>query len=553
MEGTDDFSGETMQSAYLVKNPMMQEEATVLWVNNHVISACPFDGPNNKEFEFRNQISVMFWHVFHCSVYSLSFNREGELPFVPVPYTLGQKEIPLVFGGKNDFASPYADPNKKKFTRALDWLMENVFDVSPHFYGDNGQCRGYRIKEGIFECMFEVRPRTVRDLLMRIRYCKPHYTRENLFGKTIEELCIKRSKNTLKIPVHDLSSFNRNTSREAIKRYRQILDRLTPNTISLRPILKEIAKYSHYSKRSVRYRVIAMQSNLLTFLSRDFQLVEKERLIIRYYPVYRAAGLGGRLFEEMGGFQNLSRSLKQQSHCVGHNVDIQSSQLNILKMEFARNKIPCRILNEMRSVSDFADMFNLPKDVIKICFYGMMFSIGKSMTASAVSNSQAIKAIKKSIHASCRKKAFKQFDGTVIPYRELNEITKKIVDAECEKIRVRWVEETQSIVSGLEALCEKYISSARKCGEGFVLTNCVGARYSWTEVTTDVRKKILSHMITGIETDILFTAIEENNVKEVYSFEHDGALLSRARLASDRIKFVKKPFDSNSKQLVTNL
>lgn len=549
-----------MQSAYLVKNPMLQEYDTVLWVNKNVVSACPFNGPDHKEFEFRKQISVMFWHVLHCSLYSTDFRDNNVLPFIPVPVELGRCELPYVFGGSGEYAAH--SPSAKRgsgFIRALDWLMDNVFDTSPYFYGDKGKCRGYRIKEGIFECMFAVRPRSVQDLLTKIRYCKPHFTKGDLYGKTIEEICVKKSKVALKIPSHDLSAFNRNTSRSAVKRYREVLDRLTPNTITLRPILEEIAKYSHFTKKSVRYRVIAMQSNLNTFLTRDFTLIEKERLIIRYYPVYRVSKVGGRLFEESGGFQNLSRGLKQRSYCVGHNVDMQSSQLNILKMEFARNKIPCRMLDEIKSVSDFADMFNLPKDIIKICFYGMMFSIGRSMLPSAIIDSQAMKSIRKGLYAPCREKARRRLYKNNPHLKKINSRAididaEKLVTRESERIRERWVRETQSIVVGLEALCDKYIASARKSGDGFVLTNSVGARFDWSgEIDSDIRKKILSHMITGIETHLLFTAIEENNVKEIYSFEHDGALLSRARLASDKVKFVKKPFDSSAKQLVTNL
>ncbi|AXG66603.1 hypothetical protein JA13_200 [Dickeya phage vB_DsoM_JA13] len=284
-------------------------------------------------------------------------------------------------------------------------------------------------------------------------------------------------------------------------------------------------------------------------------MVERSRLIIKYYPTYRASGLGGRLFEESGGFQNLPRALKQRAYCVGHNVDMQSSQLNILKMELQRHKIHCRMLNETNSISDFANQFNLPKEITKICFYGMMFSIGGTMRRSAIADSQAMKSIRASVRKECRSRALRRLSRAgKVRFEDLEHLTEKLISSECERIRERWERETHSIVVSLEALCEAYIKSARKSGDGFVLTNAVGARYSWSgEITSEIRKRILSHMITGIETDLLFSAIEENRVKHVYSFEHDGALLSSARLRSDRIKFVKKPFDSSAKQLVTNL
>lgn len=546
-----------MQTAYLIKNPMLQEYDTVHWVNEHVISACPYDGPKQKEYEFRRQISVFFWHLVHCSVYNKVFRDKNELAFIPVPYSIGHKELPLVFGTSSGYGAKatYAKRTETVFSRSLDWLMENIVIASPYSYGADGKSRAFKIREEIFDGMYPIRPKSAKDILTKIRYCKPHFTKGDMVGKTIEKICVKRSKKHLTPPVHDLRSFDRNTQRKAVKRYREVLERLSPNTISLRPIVNEIAKYSHYSRKSMRARVVLLHSNLMAFLSNDFTLVELDRLIIKYYPTYRVSKLGGRLFEESGGFQNLPRAIKQRSHCVGHNVDMQSSQLNILKMELQRHKIPCRLLNETNSISDFADKFNLPKEITKVCFYGMMFSIGGTMRRSAVADSQAMKSIRSSLRKECRSKAMRRLAKKgKIRNTDLEVLTTKFVDVESENVRERWERETQSIVVGLEALCESYISSARKSGDGFVLTNAVGARFGWSgEVDSEVRKRVLSHMITGIETDILFTAIEENDVKRVYSFEHDGALLSRCRLKSDRIKFVKKPFDTSAKQFAANL
>lgn len=134
------------------------------------------------------------------------------------------------------------------------------------------------------------------------------------------------------------------------------------------------------------------------------------------------------------------------------------------------------------------------------------------------------------------------------------DLARKLMVKETFRIRDIWNKENESLTLALEALCDTYISKARKAKENSVLTNAVGVRFSWRSDSIDykVRKQILSHMITGIETKLLFDMILSNDVK-VFSFEHDGALISRAKVSSKDIEWVRKPFDETSYQYFKNL
>lgn len=551
-----------MQEAYIIKKPMFQEYETIAWVNKNVVYACPYNGPKKKEFEFRKQISHFFWHIIHCSMYSKKKKSHtiNDLPYVPFPSELGRKKLPMVFGGFGEYEGKSWEvaKTKKNFWRALDWLQEHVLDYTGYIFGNYGRSRSYRIKLEILNKMYPYQVRSAQYIFSRARFCDPLLTRMDNLGHTIKEMLDSKGLTDLPFPNHDLSAIDRNTGRQTRKLYNTVLKRQAPNTITIIPILQELAKLSHYHKASVRSKVILMYANLMSVLHSGFSVVDREKMIISYYPRYLVGNIGGRLFEIGGGFQNMPKGLKQQSHCVGYNVDMRSSQLNIIKIELKKNNINCPLLDQVSSVGDFAEMFGMSRDETKTCFYGTVFSMGRSMQRSSWAQSSPIKVLKENKRKEHHKRALSvimRTEDEPISMKNIVTAREALLDRSIEKVRAHWEEVTMPIVQALETLCDCYVSKARKSGDGYIATNAVGMRYWWQdkEPAFQIRKKILSHMITGIEAKFLFDAILENDVKQVYSFEHDGALLSKPDLISTGIEFAQKPFADGVSQMFQNL
>lgn len=545
---------------FIIKNPAYQEHFTVDWVRKNVIFACPYDGPVEREWEFREQISTFFWHIVHCTLYNSKFKNVKRLPSIPFAWAFGVQKLPMVFGtsGTHGARSKYTEKSKTTFSRALEWLRENVLDVSGYKYGAAGsECRKFRIKSAIFDGMYPYEPRTPEEIFGKVRYCSPNFLRNTPVGKTITELLATKSVNALGVPSHDLDSLDRNTDRAARKLYKEVLEQQEPIALTLLPIAEELSRLSHFLSPQARSRYRLVFSNTMKILSGNFQCHNLDEMKISYLPTYRVSPVGGRLYECGGGFQNMPRSIKERCHIKGYNHDMKSSQLNILKLEFERNNIRCASIRDHQSVAEFGAPFGLSKDDTKVCFYATVFSIGQALHSKSCWHSEPLRVIAKSKRSECIQKAAKQLGKKRKDHSMITPVIKlarKFMVKETDRVRDTWNKENESLTLALESLCDAYISKARKAKENSVLANAVGVRFVWKtgEIDYKIRKQILSHMITGIETKFLFDMILSNGVK-VFSFEHDGALISRARVSSEGIEFVRKPFDEDSYQYFKNL
>lgn len=545
---------------FIIKNPAYQELSTVEWVRKHVIFACPYDGPEEREWEFRDQISTFFWHILHCTLYNSKFKNVKRLPAIPFPFVMGSQKLPLVFGSGSEYAakSKLTGKSSTSFTRALDWLRENVLDVSGYKFGAAGsECRTFRIKREVFEGMYPHCPKTPDDILRKTRYCSPKFLRSTPIGKTLTDILAKKSVNALGLPSHDLESLDRNTDRAARKLYKEVLSRQEPITLTLLPIAEELSRLSNFFSMQGRSRYRLVFSNTMNILSGNFTCHSLDEMKISYLPTYRVSPVGGRLYECGGGFQNMPRSIKERCHIKGYNHDMKSSQLNILKLEFERNNIRCNSIRDFKNVAQFGEPYGLSKDDTKVCFYATVFSIGQALHSKSCWHSEPLRVIAKSKRAECIRRAAKQLNKKhrdISMIKPVVELARKLMVKETFRIRDIWNKENESLTLALEALCDAYISKARKAKENLVLTNAVGVRFTWRSDSIDykTRKQILSHMITGIETKLLFDMILSNDVK-VFSFEHDGALISKAKVMSKDIEWVRKPFDETSYQYFKNL
>lgn len=545
---------------FIIKNPAYQEHFTVEWVRKNVIFACPYDGPEDREWEFREQVSTFFWHIVHCTLYNSKFKNVKRLPSIPFAWVFGIQKLPMVFGsaGSHGSSSRYSEKSRTKFSRALEWLKENVLDVSGYKFGAAGSaCREFRIKRAIFDGMYPYSPKTPEEIFGKVRYCSPNFLRNTPVGKTLADILQKKSVEALGKPSHDFDSLDRNRDREVRKLYKDVLDKQDPLSITLLPVVEELSRLSKFTSAQAKARHRLVFSNTMGILAGNFTCHSVDEMKISYLPTYRVSPVGGRLYECGGGFQNFPRSLKERCHIRGYNHDMRSSQLNILKMEFERNNIRCSSIQNYKSVADFGEPYGLSKDDTKVCFYATVFSIGQALNAKSCWHSEPLRVIAKSKRTECIHRAAKQLgkkyrDSSMI--EPVIKLARKLMVKETNRIRDVWNKENETLTLALEELCEKYISKARKAKENSVLTNAVGVRFAWPteEIDYKIRKQILSHMITGIETKLLFDMILSNGVR-VYSFEHDGALISRAKVSSEGIEFVRKPFDETSYQYFKNL
>lgn len=524
--------------ARLVTNPTYQELAPLVWVRDNVVNKCPYDGPEKQEQEFRRQVNLFFWHVLQSSIYPTKRKKFEKFGTVWVPFSrkLGVKELPMVFGCENALRGPVGprwERTEKHFSRALEWIVANVMDYKKHIkktVATPGRCREFRIKSKCLSAMYPNRPKSSRELLELTRFYSPLKAVQERFGQTILEMISASANKPFKPRKHDLAGgdarygLKSNRDRAARKLYSAVLKKIGPNEIAIDPILDYLTVKSFSSTRRAQKQYHQVMSCLQAILSGPIQIVSEAPLIIRYYPAYTIAKVGGRLFEQGGGFQSFPAVLKQASSVVGENWDMASSQLNIIRKEFADNGIECSFLDEIHSVNDIVDKLlkanpnntRLSKKLVKICFYGTLFSADY---LSKTPRSSAVMALRPH-------------------FKSLSEVYDFVES---------WNIDCKSFIIALQQLCAIYSKRFRFTNEGMMLTCDTGAKYVLDHdqcvSSRKVRRRTMSHCISGIESNHLFEAILNGNVELVYSLEHDGALLkSKGEIKSAKAKFVIKKF-----------
>ncbi|AWY08487.1 hypothetical protein HOT49_gp222 [Erwinia phage vB_EamM_Alexandra] len=517
-----------MASPYLVKNPTYQEMFPIQWVQHHVVYACPYDGPKKFEAEYRRQINLFFWHVLQLSIYTPTKSKQRNAKFgevwTPFPSTFGRKVLPMVFGVKSQRGGPVS-PNFAKtdqhFSRALDWLLENVLEYKSHIFkvGKAGVCRRFRIKPGVLGCMYPENPQTSKDLLSVTRLYSPLRLVNEQYGQTIKDMLEEAVKKPFKWPRHDLTALCSNRDREAKKLYTSVLNKLAPNEILIDPILAYLEHKSYMKSQRSQGQYHHVLSSLQSILSGPVQIVREHPLTIRYMPVYRLAKIGGRLFEKGGGFQSFPAELKQECSAIGTNWDMSSSQLNILLRELETHGIHCSFMDDVTSVDDIAHRNDLPKAATKICFYATLFSMGQ-------------------LAISYKSRVFQELTNH-IEFRKVFDFLRK------------WNNNALPLSVALKSLTDIYIDSVRETKHGEKTLTCKsGVKYDLKKarISERRRRKVLNHIFSGIESECLFRLIvDDTQVKHVYSLEHDGALMETVgdSVHSDGALFLKKQFSDH--------
>lgn len=311
-----------------------------------------------------------------------------------------------------------------------------------------------------------------------------------------------------------------NTNSSTVRAYKKRIDtqlkRMKPVMVDIYALVKAfVAEYNLAALNPSRQQALYCQTmtSIFTILAkhRNTNSAKGTRngisYTIEYYPRYKMADIGGRIFEIGGGIQFLKSSIRSKCR-YGYDYDLESSQLNILK-ELGRKhgvKIPNLDLNELAKDMSVGGV-KVSKSDIKPPFYGIVFGAGNISTTS-------LKMLKADLRVSDDK-----FNRIVAIFRE----------------------KTRALRDAIKQLVDKLMKSDIWVIQGkatYHCVNCLGltfktnyGRYHLLNKTRKAvesrdKRRILAHIIQGIEMDKVLKLVEHTGV-QVSSFEHDGVLVMR--------------------------
>lgn len=228
---------------------------------------------------------------------------------------------------------------------------------------------------------------------------------------------------------------------------------------------------------------------------RGCKLVTSVPLVVEYFPEYQLARRGTRSFEMNGGFQAL-KSVIKWAVFEGYNYDIKSSQLTILRYELERYGIKCKRMTKITK-KKIMRRFNVDQKVAKLLIYTLIYSLGE----------------------------FRKHKGSAA-FRTLCELygySEAVTKAD------EWIEFVRPVRKALKKLVARYLDEHVNCpGRGWAIRNAVRQSYmvNPSKITASVRRRVLSHMIQGIESKAVYESILANP-GICGSIEHDGLVSNK--------------------------
>jgi len=233
-------------------------------------------------------------------------------------------------------------------------------------------------------------------------------------------------------------------------------------------------------------------------------VISNNPFIVEYYPKYKVAATSGRLFEVGCGVQNLPQKLKQKS-LIGYNLDLVSSQLNIVKI-YATEYLKYSDIG-FESVDDIVYHLEINREYAKKVLYGTLFNAG-------------------TVSTSPKNTVFK-------------ELSSFYGEEKSKEVLTKWKTVGRKFILIIKKLCEKF-----KTLEDFVITkknrkkylkNRVGILLDLSKID---EKQILSHIIQGLETSYLLEVININQ-GHIAALEHDGFVTQQKDIAEPEIDYLK--------------
>lgn len=438
-----------------------------------------YDGTLKHKETWIEHTRILLAHIFACS---LNRNKD-EIKWISIPIA------------NKDFLKkiPQALNPKLGHTRGLDVLVAlDIIKLMPHNI-ENHKCTKLKISERVYS--------SIREFLLNSEFEIRSYQINGGFN-LFEEIKKRGKKEVLKRPTHDLSNlYNYNgrvrQSSELINNYKESLKKLAPVRVNIDAIIEYIKDVrrkitndrgvgNQKSLESNTTRMWQAEATLLNILG-DYKLISKNPFIVEYYPKYKVAATGGRLFEVGCGVQNLPQKLKQKS-LVGYNYDLVSSQLNIVKF-YATKYLGYSDIG-FESIDDIVYHLDINREYAKKVLYGTLFNAGTVSTSPK---------------------------NTVF-----QELSSFYGEEKSKEVLTKWKTVGRKFILIIKKLCEKF-----KTSEDFVITKKNGKKYLKNRVgiLLDLskidKKQILSHIIQGFESSYLLKVININQ-GQIAALEHDG-------------------------------
>lgn len=426
-----------------------------------------------KSPPFYKDISRFLMHLIcNCYLYTKERGDDDFTKYVPIPSKLGKDKLPHVFK-----QSKYLG-----YDRALELLKQKgIIKIKSYNY-NNHKCRQFALSKEYLNKWFDDNKKSYmnkQDRFLRLDTPKTCIDSNILTEDKLKQLICKNSINKTR-------HVTRHISRNASNYMKDVYHAMGTLHINIDNLFKFKPKNS--------FECVQKSAFIQHLIDRGCDVINKNPLIIGYKPEYKVANVGTRSFEINKGFQFLKSSLKWYVF-VGYNYDIKSSQLMILKHELKENNIKCKRLKNITK-KEVMERFNVSDKVAKMLIYSLIFSVGH-------------------VNLTNESKVFKK-------------LSKYYSTEEVVELLKKWEKYVRSIKESLNQLVDSYIYKANKrVDRGISIKNAVGNTYliKSSKITTKNRRRILTHIIQGIESKAIYDTIL-SNPHVCGSIEHDGVVSS---------------------------
>lgn len=434
----------------------------------------PFVGKDGRQSpSFYLDIQRFLQHLI-CNnfFYSKDSPDEQWTEYSPIPGELGKEKLRFVFEQTRNLCCD----------RALELIKDaGIINIKSHSF-EKHKCRYFALSKRYLKRWFGISPDEYKKREDRYIYLS---TGKRQRGNKIitEEQLIQKALSHFDKPKH--------ATREVTRETQKYMRRVYPCMGGLRINLDKLQAYEPVSEREALQKIHFLQH----LAERGCRMVSSVPLVVEYFPEYKLAERGTRSFEKNGGFQALKSAIKW-SIFEGYNYDIKSSQLTILQHELERYSIKCKRLHRITK-KKVMSRFDIDEKAAKLLIYTLIYSLGEFRKHQ---DSRAF-------HSLCD---LYGYDLAVVKADE-------------------WSSFVRPVKKALNRLVEYYIAEGVNCpGRGRSIRNAVRQTYliESEKITSAVRRRVLSHMIQGIESKAVYETILQNP-GVCGSIEHDGLVSSR--------------------------
>jgi len=450
-----------------------------------------YDGRLDDKIMWLQDTRHLLAHIFACSLN----RKKDEIKWVSFPIS-NKKLVDKI---------PQALSTKLGHTRGLDVLTKlNILDSKPFI--KKQQCTQLKISDHVYSLIKEQFLETRKsEKCNELRFY-------DIRNNSIQDFKFSGRVEVLKRPQHDLSNLygseiSGRQPPKVIEHYRKSLDKLIPVRVNIDTIIDHIEKLKNQlsvknSKSEIDHsdicRILQVENALVTILNR-YKLISEKPFIVEYYPTYKVAKIGGRLFEAGCGVQNLPSGLKQKC-LVGYNFDLVSSQLNIIKL-YAKKYLNTDDIG-FNSVDEISNFLEVDRKTAKNILYGTIFNCGE-------------------ISPSPLNTVFKKIE---------TEYGKEIA----QNVIRKW-KHNNKLIPVIKNLLQTFKTSGdfsfKNNGKKY-LKNDVGIKIDSLKIDD---KQILSHIIQGLEAKYLLDVIDLNE-GDLSALEHDGFVIANQKPKSPDIE-----------------